>query len=141
MILELLAKKPSTRTEIVEAIGIHRDRFYFYRDNLKKQIHIKEWIMESPGSPTTPVYALGNEPDAPRPAPVSKTIHKRLERKRKDRNEKAKIRMRAYRKRLKEKGIVPIPRPKPAIKPHSTEPVIQRDPWLSAFFGSAGGQL
>lgn len=141
--LDTLAKKPSTQNQIIEATGISKRRFYFYRDNLKGQIYIKTWISEQPGWPTTPVYALGNEPDAPRP-PVDTALNKRKWKanlkKRVAARDLAKEKQKRYRRKLKEQGLVPAYTPKPKAKPipPTHEPIVQRDPWISALFGSTG---
>jgi len=128
-ILELLIEKPRTIPEIAADLGIRANKFYIYRARLQGKIYIKGWCHLRFGCPSSPIYAAGNEEDAPRPAPVHINTMKRSWRARK---KIASSNMES--KRTEEpKKVAPVRAPMATPAP----PPVRRDPWVAAMYGAA----
>jgi len=146
-ILELLSQGPCTKFDITKATGITTKGFYHYRRSLKGKIYVQGWTIPQPGWPNTPVYALGDLPDVPRPVSEKTEGRRKYRAKRKAKEEekrksldRVKENMRRYRQRLKEQGISPRTYQSPNKRKRTREPeATVVDPWISAFFSSTGG--
>jgi hypothetical protein len=70
-ILKLLATEPMTAAAIVEKMELQRARLYVTTLHDQRKVHIHSWNPHPIGGYPSPVYAVGEGEDAPRPAPLS----------------------------------------------------------------------
>lgn len=68
-ILKMLAAKPMTAAEVVQAMLLQRARIYVIEMHAAGKLHIAGWKQDASGAYRSPVYAAGPGDDAARPAP------------------------------------------------------------------------
>lgn len=84
LIRAALATRPQENKELVVTVG--RDKASIWRNiqrmRQEKQVHIAKWKRQPLGGPPSPVFALGDRPDAKRPKPMTKAAQCRAFRRR-----------------------------------------------------------
>lgn len=70
-ILKMIAAEPMTAVAVTERMGLKRARLYVTDLHDQRKVHIHSWNQHPMGGYPSPVYAVGNLPDAPRPEPMS----------------------------------------------------------------------